>query len=697
MVARCGGSGGCLDDDRRPPARSADPPPGVDGGVVAEPGGDRGGLLHGPLRVAAGGLLLARPSHPGHGRGGRGTRAASSPSAVTLPPTGSPVGRHLDRRAIGRRLDRVDRGRGRGGDGGTGGAGPRSAAAPAGEPLSRRRRGWLTLVDGEPDGPSRRSCCGGGLAHPRRRRAQRIPSQGPGPAEQVRRDRDKHPPATTNRPILRYVGPSGTETLTRPRPRQPWVPVPKPPPNRPPARTRPPRRPAPPHPAPTLRAPHPPSPHRGDPAGNPPHSPGPAGAVPTQPQAGPGREADGPATPHPPTQQRRPIPPQPASANSAPASPEPANSAPAGPAPTTPTPAGPANPGPANPSPRSARIDRPPPRHRAAAILRHVPTDDRPRPQPAPQWTVRPGDDFWSISESTLPPVGAPPDRPGDRPVLARRHCRQPGPPPRPGQPGPALPRGRHRSAEPPAARSPRHAVDPQHDQTPWPCGADPDYDRWYRTPRATLWGWWPRFAAGRRSRRWPLSPRGRESLGRQRRRFSRHRDPRRPGDAWHLGLLQSADGSSHLHPTDVASPSDRPTSAATVPRTAPKSPATTPSPPATAPHQVTPQPVTPQPVDTPPVVTQPYVPVATTAAPTTTSTTIVPIGNRLPAPAVTLPLITRGRTGTSNHCSPSCRESVSRGSRHHGNHVRADPIQTRPSRSPLGRRHDPPGSGSRP
>ena len=101
--------------------------------------------------------------------------------------------------------------------------------------------------------------------------------------------------------------------------------------------------------------------------------------------------------------------------------------------------------------------------------------------------------------------------------------------------------------------------------------------------------------------------------------------------------------------PQTSPAPRTAPTSAATVPQTAPKSPATTPSPPATAPHQVTPQPVTPQPVYTPPVVTQPYVPVATTAAPTTTSTTIAPIGNRLPAPAVTLPLITRGSNGHVN------------------------------------------------
>jgi hypothetical protein len=96
--------------------------------------------------------------------------------------------------------------------------------------------------------------------------------------------------------------------------------------------------------------------------------------------------------------------------------------------------------------------------------------------------------------------------------------------------------------------------------------------------------------------------------------------------------------------PKSLPSPAS-PSSAATVPQTT--SPPTTGSPPPTAPPLTAPARVTPQPVYTPPVVTQPYVPVATTAATApTTSTTIAPIGNRLPAPAVTLPLITKGSNG---------------------------------------------------
>ncbi len=91
--------------------------------------------------------------------------------------------------------------------------------------------------------------------------------------------------------------------------------------------------------------------------------------------------------------------PLPSPAYAPPANPSPANPSPAIPPPANPSPA---NPPPANPGPPPDTIDRRPPRYHPNTRLRPVPTDDRPRPQPLAQWTVKPGDDFWSISERTL-------------------------------------------------------------------------------------------------------------------------------------------------------------------------------------------------------------------------------------------------------------------------------------------------------
>ncbi len=254
-----------------------------------------------------------------------------------------------------------------------------------------------------PTDPPGGAAAGGGAGSPSSTASPTDPVAGAGAGGTGTAGQGQASAGNNQPPILRYVGPSGTET--------PHEAPPSPAVGSSPEAT-----------AEPATSPNTPA----EAAGAAPSRPNPASAASAQPPT----VATPPATrpthpvqpaPFPPSRKRAPaarptaLPPRtrqpssaapsrpnPASANSAPASPEPANSAPAGPAPTTPTPAGPANPGPANPSPRSARIDRPPPRHRAAAILRHVPTDDRPRPQPAPQWTVRPGDDFWSISESTL-------------------------------------------------------------------------------------------------------------------------------------------------------------------------------------------------------------------------------------------------------------------------------------------------------